>query len=59
MNALWAVKIRYLCGVGGDKEVNEPFLSDFFKVFFCKLIIGLELLLMFICSRCNVDKVLI
>jgi hypothetical protein len=39
MSVLWAVKVRYLYGVGGDKEVNGPFLSDFFKVFFCNLII--------------------
>jgi hypothetical protein len=39
MSVLWAVNIRYLCGVGGDKEVSGPFLGDLLKVFFCKFVI--------------------
>jgi hypothetical protein len=39
MSVLWAVKIRYLYRVGGDKEVNRPFLGDLLKVFFCEFII--------------------
>jgi hypothetical protein len=39
MSVLWAVNIRYLYGVGGDKEVSGPFLGDLLKVFFYKFVI--------------------
>jgi hypothetical protein len=39
MSVLWAINVKYLCRVGGDKEVSEPFLGDLFKVFFYDFII--------------------
>jgi hypothetical protein len=57
MGVLQAVIIRYLCGVGEDKEASKSFLNDFLQVFFCNVIICLELLFMFIYPRCNVSEV--
>jgi hypothetical protein len=59
MGVLQAVNIRYLYEVGGDKEVRRQFLSDLLQVFFCKLVVCLEQLFMFICPRCNVSELLI
>jgi hypothetical protein len=39
MSVLWAINIRYLCGVGGDKKVNKPFLGDLLNVFFYEFVI--------------------
>jgi hypothetical protein len=39
MSVLWAVNIRYVCRVGGDKEVSGPLFGDLLKVFFYEFLI--------------------